>query len=74
MIDTDRQLASPSATAWSIDLSAIGGPVFIALRLNPDAAREALVTHLVEIGSIPNTIEAERLVGRAPIRHVGVVW
>jgi hypothetical protein len=74
MIDTNRQLASPSATAWSIDLEAVGGPEFVVLRLDPDAAREALAKHLVEIGSIPNAIEAGRIVGAAPARHVGVVW
>ena len=30
--------------------------------------------HLVDIGSIPNTIAAERIVASAPIESVGVVW
>lgn len=74
MVDEPRQVPALSASAWSIDLAPIGGPVFIVLRRNETEARTALVTHLVEIGSIPNTVEAERAVAAAPIDSVGVVW
>lgn len=74
MIDTRRQVPSPSASAWLIDLTAAGGPRFVVVRREEDEARDALVAHLVEIGSIPNTIAAERLVGRAPIESVAVTW
>jgi len=74
MVDNDRQLPSPSASAWWIDLSEIGGPVFIVLRLDEDEAREALVRQLVDIGAIGNTIEAERVVAAAPTESVAVVW
>lgn len=74
MVDSDRQVSTPSACAWLIDLSAIGGPVFVVHRLDQSEARAALVRHLVDIGAIPNTIKAERLVGAAPISSVGVVW
>lgn len=71
MIDTDRQLPTPSASAWSIDLDAIGGPVFVVHRRDQSEARAALARHLVEIGAVADTIKAERLVGAAPISSVG---
>lgn len=74
MIDTDRQVPSASAPAWSIDLAGIGGPVFVVLRLDERDARQALVRQLVEVGAIANTIEAERVVAAAPIESVGIVW
>jgi hypothetical protein len=74
MIDTSRQVPSVAAAGWSIDLTAIGGPVLVVLRLSEREARQALVRHLVDIGSIPNTIEAERIVAVAPVESVGVVW
>ena len=74
MVDMSRQVPSPAASAWSIDLTRIGGPLFIVLRMGDDDARAALVRHLVDIGSISNTIEAERVVAAAPIESVGVVW
>ncbi|MFN8113175.1 MAG: hypothetical protein U0R51_08240 [Solirubrobacterales bacterium] len=74
MVDSDRQVPTPSASAWSIDLEAIEGPVFIVHRRDEGAARAALVRHLVEIGAIPDTIRAERIVAAAPISSVGVVW
>ena len=74
MIDTRGQVPAPSASPWLIDLTAAGGPRFAVLRLAEEEARDALVAHLVEIGSIPNTIAAERLVGSAPIESVAVTW
>jgi len=74
MVDTGRQLPSPSASAWSIDLAAIDGPVFIVGRLAEQDARAVLVLHLVEIGAVANTIAAERVVANAPITSVSVVW
>ena len=74
MLDTGRQLPALSASAWSIALAEIGGPTFIVLRRDEAEARIALVEHLVEIGSITNTIKAERVVAAAPIELVGVLW
>ncbi|MFN8113158.1 MAG: hypothetical protein U0R51_08155 [Solirubrobacterales bacterium] len=74
MIDTDRQLPTPSASAWSIDLEAVDGPVFVVLHRDEGEARAALARHLVEIGAVADTIKAERIVGAAPINSVGVVW
>jgi hypothetical protein len=74
MIDTRGQVLAPSASAWLIDLTAGGGPRSVVVRHEEDEAREALVAHLVEIGSIDNTIAAERLVGSAPAETVAVTW
>lgn len=74
MVDDERQLPSSSATGWSIDLEAVGGPRFVVLRLNESDARDALARYLVDIGAIANTIEAERVVGGAQIESVAVVW
>lgn len=73
-VDVSRQVPTPSAHAWSINLAAIDGPRFIVLRLEQQEAQKALVRHLVEIGAIDNTIKAGRVVGVAPIESVGVVW
>jgi hypothetical protein len=74
MVDNDSQVPAPSASAWSIDLEAIEGPVFIVHRRDERDARAALVRHLVEIGSVADTIKAERIVAASPISSVGVVW
>ena len=74
MVDTDRQVPTPSASAWSIDLGAIGGPVFVVHRRAESDARAALVRHLVEIGAVADTIKSERIVAAAPTSSVGVVW
>ena len=69
MVDTDRP-----ASAWAIDLTPIGGPRFVVMRLDAADARAALVRHLVDIGAIANTIEAERVIARASVESVAVVW
>lgn len=57
-----------------IDLAHFDGPRFVVCHVGEDDARQALVRHLVDIGSIPNTIAAERIVASAPAESVGVVW
>lgn len=74
MIDTTRQLPSPSASAWAIDLTSVGGPVFAVLRLDEGEARAALVDHLLDIGSFATREETQRVVAAAPITSVGVIW
>lgn len=74
MVDTDRQLPSLSASAWSIDLAASGGPVFVVHRLGKADARAALIAHLVEIGSFPSEAGAEAIVAEAPAESVAVIW
>lgn len=74
MIDKQRQVPAISALAWSIDMTIIGGPVYVVLSRDEVEARAALARHLVEIGSISNTMRAERIVATAAITSVGVVW
>lgn len=74
MIDDGRQVPGPAALAWLVDLTHIDGPRFIVLRLVEPDARAALAAHLVDIGSISNTIDAERVVAAAPAHPVGVIW
>jgi hypothetical protein len=74
MVDSDGQVPTPSASAWSIDLDAVDGPVFVVHRRDQGEARAALVRHLVEIGAVADTIESERIVNAAPISSVGVIW
>jgi hypothetical protein len=74
MVDEARQVPSASALAWMIDLAHVDGPRFVVCRVGDDDARQALVRHLVDIGSISHTIEAERIVAVAPAESVGVVW
>ncbi|HXV05731.1 MAG TPA: hypothetical protein VFP23_07525 [Solirubrobacterales bacterium] len=74
MTDTSRQVPSPSAAAWLVDLAVADGPSFVVMRLNEAAAREALVAHLVEIDAVADEVAAKDLVGAAPVESVGVVW
>lgn len=75
MIDNPRQLPTPSAMAWRIDLAGVGAPMFVVMRTTEAEAREALATHLVAIGSpLANTTAAERAVNAAPADSVAVVW
>ena len=74
MVDASRQLPSPEAQAWSINLAEVGGPVTVVCRREEAEAREALVHHLVGIGAVANTCAAERIVAGAPITSVAVVW
>ena len=50
MIDTDCQLPSPAADAWSIDLTGLGGPRYVVLTTSEQHARERLAQHLAELG------------------------
>ena len=74
MVDTDRQLPSPSATAGAIDHRHIDGPTFVVMRPDETNARATLAAPPVEIGSIGNPVAAERIVAAARIESVGVVW
>jgi hypothetical protein len=76
MIDTRRQtsLPAPSAHAWRLDLSEIGGPSFIVMRLDEAEARRALAEHLVEIGKFPGVLEAEQAIRILSSASVSVIW
>lgn len=74
MVDRARQVPSPSAHAWRLDLSEIGGPSFIVMRLDETEARRALVEHLVEIGKFPGVTEADRALRPLCGESVAVIW
>jgi hypothetical protein len=69
-----RQVPTPSASAWLVDLSELRGPVFCVLRASQEEAREALIAHLLEIGQFDTREEAVEVVADAPTESVGVVW
>ncbi len=69
-----RQVPSPSATAWLFALKTEGRPQFVVLRTHEDAARNALLEHLVEAGAVTDSAEAHRLVTRADTDLAEVVW
>ncbi|MHB8660139.1 MAG: hypothetical protein ACYC91_19805 [Solirubrobacteraceae bacterium] len=74
MIDNDRQLPTPSADAWSVDLSGLGGPRFVILTLSESRARELLAEHLVELGQADTTTAAAELISEMPCERVSVIW
>lgn len=74
MVDTTRQVTAPSAQAWSVDLTSVGGPRFTVLRTSAVEAREAVVAYLIEIGSGLTQAAATALVDRATVAEVSVVW
>lgn len=70
MIDTDRQVPTPSASAWSFDLSRLGGPRFVVLNANEAEARTHLAEHLLELGRTGDLTEIQTVAGE----RVAVVW
>lgn len=74
MVDITRQVPAPSAQAWSVDLTSVGGPTFTVLRTSADEARDAVVAYLIDIGSGMTRVAASELVGRATLSEVSVVW
>lgn len=69
-----RQVPPPSASAWLFDLAAVRCPQFAVLRGDEVEARDALVDHLVEIGSVADREEAAELLADAEVGSIGVVW
>ena len=74
MVDTTRQVHAPSAQAWSVDLTSVGGPTFTVLRTLAVEAREAVVAYLMDIGSGLTQAAATEVVMRATVTEVSVVW
>lgn len=80
MVDSKRQVPIPSASAWSIDLGAAGGPAFVVHRCEEVATRDALIDHLVAIGSRTReeaeeiVSAAEEIVSAAEAQSVAVIW
>jgi hypothetical protein len=74
MIDTSRQLPAPAAGAWSIDLTALGGPRFVILTSREQHARERLVEHLVGLGKVDDVDAGTMLIAGIPTERVAVIW
>jgi hypothetical protein len=74
MVNEPRQLPAPSATAWLIDLAEVGGPSYVVLCREEAVAQQILIRHLVAIGKVTNTMEAEPIVADTPIESVAVIW
>ncbi len=73
MLYEPRQVPSPSAVAWLLDLSPTGGPRYVVLRPDEQEARDALSVHLIDIGAM--TIEeADTVTETAEAESVAVVW
>ena len=73
MIDTARQVPSPSASAWCFDLETEGGPTIVVLRTDLAEAREALEAHLLELGPVRPAL-ANDLAQNLPAETVAVIW
>jgi hypothetical protein len=74
MVDTLRQLPSPSAAAWLFDLGQLRGPWMVVLRDLEPEARERLAEHLVELGHAEDVAAAMRLLAAVQVDHAGVLW
>ena len=74
MIDTSRQFPAPAADAWSIDLTALGGPRFVILTTSEQHARQRLVEHLAELGKVEHIGAGTVLLAEIPAERVAVIW
>ncbi len=71
MIDADRQVPTPTAEAWLIDLAVLGGPKFVVLARSSEEARRRLVEHLREIGA---PAAGQQHAAAANVERVSVIW
>ena len=74
MIDTSRQLPAPTADAWSMDLTALDGPVFVVRTTSEWSARATLVEHLVGLGKVEDIGAGTMLLAGIPTERVAVIW
>ena len=74
MIDTNCQLPSPAADAWSIDLTGLGGPRYVVLPTSEQHARERLAQHLAELGKAATSRAGTVLIAEIPAERVAVIW
>jgi hypothetical protein len=74
MIDTSRQLPAPTADAWSLDLTSLGGPRFVVLACSEQHARMRLGEHLAELGKVEDVGAGTVLIAEIPVERVAVIW
>jgi hypothetical protein len=69
-----RQVPTPCAAAWLLDLTASDGPMLVVLRREQCEARAAAVGHLLDAGIVVGVAEAREIVARASAQLVAVTW
>jgi len=69
-----RQVPTPSAAAWLLDLTASGGLTLVVLRREQCEARAVAVGHLLDAGIVGGVAEAREIVARATPELVAVTW
>jgi hypothetical protein len=69
-----RQVPTPSAAAWLLDLTASDGPMLVVLRREQCEARAAAVGHLLDAGIVVGVAEARKIVAEADAQLVAVTW
>jgi hypothetical protein len=74
MIDTNRQVPSPAADAWSIDLTPLGGPRYVILTTSEQHARERLAQHLAELGKAETVGSGTNMIADIQAERVAVIW
>ena len=74
MIDTNRQLPSPAADAWSIDLGPLGGPRYVVLTTSEQHARGRLAEHLAELGKVGTVGADTTAIAEIPAERMAVIW
>ena len=74
MIDTNSQLPTPTADAWSIDLAGLGGPRYVVLTASEQYARERLAQHLAMLGKAETAGAGGVLIAEIPAERVAVIW
>jgi len=74
MIDTTCQVPVRSADAWSLDLTSLGGPRFVVLRLDEGDARQRLVEHLTWLGEAEDDADDLRQIAGVGSERVAVIW
>lgn len=73
MVDASRQVPSPSASAWLLEVAAAGSPRYVVLRTDEEEAREALAAYLADIGAV-ETMSIDTVTESTTAEIVAVVW
>jgi hypothetical protein len=69
-----RQVPTPSAAAWLLDLSGSRGPLLVVLRRGDDEALAAAVGQLLDAGIATDAAQAREMVADVEPQLVAVTW
>jgi hypothetical protein len=69
-----RQVPTPSAAAWLLDLTERGGPLLVVLRRESDEAIATAVGHLLDADLAADPAQARELVADVKPQLVAVTW